>query len=107
MAKAPQPKTQRNKKLVELKAKMTFKNLARLFNISETRAKEIYYRELKKMGKTPPYRNKDYWRGKHLSFQHKKKISDANIGRKHSEKTKERIKNSMLKVIHRKGLDKK
>lgn len=45
MAKGTPKKIDRNKKLIELKAKMTFKNLARLFNISETRAKQIYYRE--------------------------------------------------------------
>jgi hypothetical protein len=105
MAKAPQTKEQRNKKLVELKAKMTFKNLARLFNISQTRAKQIYYRELQKMGKTPPHRAKDYWKGKKLSFQHKKKISDANQGRKHTEETKDKIRHS-LKVIHSKGVGK-
>ena len=45
MAKGTPIKLNRNKKLVELKAKMTFKNLARLLNISETRAKQIYYRD--------------------------------------------------------------
>lgn len=95
MAKGPTPKTDRNKKLVELKAKMTFKNLARLFNISQTRAKQIYYRELKKTGQASPYKEKDYWKGKSLSFQHKKKISDANRGRKHSEQTKKKIKESL------------
>ena len=45
MAKGTPVKISRNKKLIELKAKMTFKNLARLFNISETRAKQIYYRD--------------------------------------------------------------
>jgi hypothetical protein len=101
MAKRPPTKINRNKKLVELKAKMTFKNLARLFNISETRAKQIYYRELQRTGKTPPHKNKDYWKGKNLSFQHKKKISNANKGRKHSEETKKKIKKA-LKVIHSK-----
>lgn len=48
MAKATPTKTERNKKLVELKAKMTFKNLAKMFNLSEARAKQIYYREIKK-----------------------------------------------------------
>ena len=48
MAKGTQPKINRNQKLVELKAKMTFKNLAKMFNISEARAKQIYYREIKK-----------------------------------------------------------
>jgi hypothetical protein len=104
MAKAPQTKNARNRKLVELKAKMTFENLARLFNISETRVKQIYYRELQKTGGTSPYKKRDYWKGKNLSFQHKKKISDANKGRKHSQATKEKIKHS-LKVIHREALD--
>ena len=52
MAQGTKAKTKRNKKLVELKAKMTFKNLAKMFNISEARAKEIYYREIKK-GNSP------------------------------------------------------
>ena len=47
MAKGTKAKESRNKKLVEMKAKMTFKNLAKMFNISETRAKQIYYREIK------------------------------------------------------------
>jgi len=100
MAKAPQTKDTRNKRIVELKAKMTFRNLARLFNISETRAKQIYYRELKRLGMTPPHKDRDYWKGKELSFRHKQKISDANKGRKHSEETKKKIKDA-LKVIHR------
>ena len=40
-------KTDRNKKLVELKTKNTFKKLAKKFDISETRAKQIYYRAKK------------------------------------------------------------
>ncbi len=104
MAKTPKPKSTRNKKVVELKAKMTFKNLARLFNISETRVKQIYYRELKRMGMKSPYAKKDYWKGKHLSFQHKIKISDANKGRKQSEGTKRKIRQT-LKDIHSKALD--
>lgn len=54
MAKGTKPKSSRNQKLVEMKAKMTFKNLAKMFNISETRAKQIYYREVKSLstGKT-------------------------------------------------------
>ena len=95
MAKGPIPKNKRNKKLVELKAKMTFRNLARLFNISETRVKQVYYRELKKTGQASPYKEKDYWEGKRLSFQHKKKISDANKGRRHSEQTKKKIKETL------------
>lgn len=110
MAKAPEIKTERNKKLVKLKARMTFHNLARLFNISETRAKQIYYRELKKLGLTPPHEKKDYWKGKRLTFQHKKKISNANEGRKHSKQTKEKIRKTMkdhwenkeIEVIHSK-----
>lgn len=50
MAKGTQPKIQRNKKLVEMKAKMTFKNLARMFNLSEAYAKKIYYREIRRKG---------------------------------------------------------
>jgi len=49
MAKGTKAKITRNKKLVELKAKMTFENLARMFNISTTRAKQIYYREIKRV----------------------------------------------------------
>lgn len=97
MAKGPIPKNKRNKKLVELKAKMTFRNLARLFNISETRAKQIYYREIKKGGLTSPHKKKDYWKGKHLTFQHKKKISNANKGRKHSQETRKKIKRALRK----------
>ncbi len=47
MAKGTPIKTKRNKKLVEMKKKMTFKNIAKMFNISETRAKQIYYKETK------------------------------------------------------------
>lgn len=42
-------KTKRNQKLVELKKKYTFKELGIRFNISETRAKDIYYREIRKV----------------------------------------------------------
>ncbi len=48
MAKGSKLKISRNEKLVEMKAKMTFKNLAKVFNLSEARTKEIYYREIKK-----------------------------------------------------------
>lgn len=48
MAIGSQAKVSRNKKLVELKSKMTFKNLAKMLNLSEARTKEIYYREIKK-----------------------------------------------------------
>lgn len=48
MAKGTKTKKERNKKLTELKAKMTFKNLAKMFNISETRAKQIYYRQIER-----------------------------------------------------------
>jgi len=51
MAKGTPAKTERNKNLVKKKAKMTFKNLAKVFNISEARTKEIYYRETKKTKK--------------------------------------------------------
>ena len=50
MAKGTPTKTKRNNKLMELKAKMTFKNLAAMLNLSEARVKEIYYREKKKRG---------------------------------------------------------
>lgn len=45
MAKGTPQKLDRNKKLIEMKKTMTFKNLAKMFNISETRAKQIYYRD--------------------------------------------------------------
>jgi len=48
MAKGTKTKETRNQNLTELKSKMTFKNLAKMFNISETRAKQIYYRQIKK-----------------------------------------------------------
>ena len=49
MGKAPKPLTQRNKRIVELKEKMTFEELAKFFNISIARAKEIYYREIERI----------------------------------------------------------
>ncbi len=51
MAKGTLPKTKRNKKLYEMKQRMTFKNVSRIFNISETRAKQIYYREKEALSK--------------------------------------------------------
>jgi hypothetical protein len=48
MGRITPPKTERNKKLVELKKTMTFQELARFFKISVKRAKEIYYRETKR-----------------------------------------------------------
>ncbi len=48
MAIGSQAKVSRNKKLVELKKKMTFKNLAAMLNLSEARTKEIYYRETRR-----------------------------------------------------------
>lgn len=48
MAKGSLPKIARNKKIVELKAKMTFANLSKMFQISPTMVKRIYYRETKK-----------------------------------------------------------
>ncbi len=49
MAKGSQPKTERNKRILELKGKMTFKALAKMLRISEARVKEIYYKEKKKV----------------------------------------------------------
>lgn len=46
MGKAPEPLLKRNKKLVALKKLMTFEELAKHFDISAARAKEIYYREV-------------------------------------------------------------
>jgi len=46
--KAPQTKVEHNQKILLLKEKMTFHELAKRFYISEKRAKEIYYRKLKK-----------------------------------------------------------
>lgn len=48
MAKGTPEKIARNKKIVELKAKMSFSNLARMFNLSDTRVKAIYYTYKKK-----------------------------------------------------------
>jgi len=46
--KAPQTKVEHNQKILLLKENMTFHELAKRFYISEKRAKEIYYRKLKK-----------------------------------------------------------
>ena len=43
-------KTARNLRLVKDKATMTFRELAKKYKMSDKRAKEIYYRELKKVG---------------------------------------------------------
>lgn len=48
MAIGSKLKVSRNKKLVEMKKKTTFKNLAKIFNLSEARTKEIYYREIRR-----------------------------------------------------------
>ena len=48
MGKRTPTKEQRNAKLVALKKVMSFRELAKMFKISETRAKQIYYREIKK-----------------------------------------------------------
>lgn len=48
MGFAPKQLKGRNKKLVKLKEELSFTQLAKLFDISEARAKEIYYREIKK-----------------------------------------------------------
>lgn len=48
MGKPTPTKEERNKKLVALKTVMSFRELAKMFKISETRAKQIYYREIKK-----------------------------------------------------------
>lgn len=53
MAKSTPEKKERNERIVELKKTMTFANLARMMNISEARAKELYYRELKRRGLKP------------------------------------------------------
>ena len=55
MGKAvPKTAEKRNAKLVSLKGQgETFKDLAVRFDISEARAKEIYYREIRKMGRLP------------------------------------------------------
>ena len=54
MAKGTPPKINRNKKIVEFKAKMTFKKLAGMFNICESRVKQIYYRDKKRYQKGNP-----------------------------------------------------
>jgi DNA-directed RNA polymerase sigma subunit (sigma70/sigma32) len=54
MAKSTPEKISRNNKIVQLKKggkgkkPMTFKNLAAMFNLSDTRVKAIYYRAIKK-----------------------------------------------------------
>ncbi len=47
MGKRTPTKELRNKKLFLLKGTMTFKELAKMFRVSETRAKQLYYREKK------------------------------------------------------------
>ncbi len=61
MGKPTPTKEKRNEKLVRLKDEgLTFKLLSAHFDISEARAKEIYYRELKMMGRVPrSYQRKD------------------------------------------------
>lgn len=49
MGKAPEPLLKRNKKLVALKKLMTFEELAKHFDISPARTKEVYYREIKRV----------------------------------------------------------
>lgn len=44
-------KTNRNKNLVRDKEKMTFEQLAKKYKMSATRAKQIYYREIKRSKK--------------------------------------------------------
>lgn len=48
MGLEPKELRKRNAKLVKLKQELSFSELANLFDISEARAKEIYYREIKK-----------------------------------------------------------
>lgn len=48
MGLQPATKEKRNAEIVKLKKTMTFKELAKKFNLSETRIKEIYYREMRK-----------------------------------------------------------
>jgi len=51
MAKGTPTKEDRNKKLVELKEKLSFRKLAKVFGISAARAKQIYDREVAKKSK--------------------------------------------------------
>jgi len=49
MAKGSQPKTQRNKKIVEFRERgLSYYKLGRIFNLSPTTVREIYMREKKK-----------------------------------------------------------
>lgn len=48
MAQGTPAKDKRNQKLVELKKTLSFSKVAAVFRISTTRAKQIYYREIKK-----------------------------------------------------------
>lgn len=49
MGLEPKELKKRNQKLVKLKKDLSFIELAKLFDISEARTKEIYYREVKKI----------------------------------------------------------
>lgn len=51
MAEGTPSKINRNKKIVELKEKLSFRELAKIFGISATRAKQIYDREVAKIRK--------------------------------------------------------
>ena len=54
MGKATEASTQRNNLLFKTKELgATFSKIAEAFDITETRAKQIYYRELKKRGLKP------------------------------------------------------
>lgn len=48
-----QPMTERNNRLFRLKEKHTFKEISEKLGISEKRAKDIYYKELKKRNLKP------------------------------------------------------
>ena len=52
MAKETPTKINRNKKLVELKKDLSFRQLGKLFEISGARAKQIYDKEVKKSLRT-------------------------------------------------------
>lgn len=54
MGKATEANTKRNNLLFKMKQDgATFSKVAEVFDITETRAKQIYYRELKKRGLKP------------------------------------------------------
>lgn len=72
MGVAPETKTDRNKKIVEMKKDHSFVALAGIFHLSEKRVKELYYREIAKLELTPAKKKvKKLSTGKYLQEEKK------------------------------------